>query len=119
MTLQTNLPTVVEQQVTFFNGTNNVSIGYSPNNYEIIAGIFRGLGFEKDSVETMTFTILAQCKVLGMSVADFAVQLGKSSAVELNRTLAEFLNLNRLPTSLIGYKTRNTPNELIRRTVRF
>ena len=107
--------TVSTQQ--FFNNFYNKSYTISPNANDAIVSYFEGVADNKEAAQALAaaviYTSLSQ-EVDPMSTLDQFTQLEPG---ELNVYLAMYLNLNRIPSSLLGITNKPITNKYVGRTI--
>lgn len=107
--------TVSTQQ--FFNNFYNKSYTISPNANDAIVSYFEGVADNKEAAQALAaaviYTSLSQ-EVDPMSTLDQFTQLEPG---ELNVYLAMYLNLNRIPSSLLGVTNKPITNKYVGRTI--
>ena len=107
--------TVSTQQ--FFNNFYNKSYTISPNANDAIVSYFEGVAYNKEAAQALAaaviYTSLSQ-EVDPMSTLDQFTQLEPG---ELNVYLAMYLNLNRIPSSLLGITNKPITNKYVGRTI--
>jgi hypothetical protein len=107
--------TVSTQQ--FFNNFYNKSYTISPNANDAIVSYFEGVADNKEAAQALAaaviYTSLSQ-EVDPMSTLDQFTQLEPG---EINVYLAMYLNLNRIPSSLLGITNKPITNKYVGRTI--
>lgn len=107
--------TVSTQQ--FFNNFYNKSYTISPNANDAIVSYFEGIADNKEAAQALAaaviYTSLSQ-EVDPMSTLDQFTQLEPG---EINVYLAMYLNLNRIPSSLLGITNKPITNKYVGRTI--
>ncbi len=101
----------------FFNNFFNKDYNISPNANDAIVSYFEGVASNKESAQALAaaviYTSLSQ-EVDPMSTLDQFTQLEPG---ELNVYLAMYLNLNRIPSSLLGVTNKPITNKYVGRTI--
>ncbi len=65
---------------------------------------FQQAGFDLDAASTSAAVILRQAKIDGTPIFEILDTLRNFPAVSLSQIVAEILNNNRVPTSLLGFR---------------
>lgn len=68
-------------------------------------GFFTSRGFDRDAAEITALTVLKQAKLEHRHVFEILDNIDNDIDVSLNTTIATVLNNNRIPTSIIGFKS--------------
>ena len=74
---------------------------------------FQQAGFDLDASSTSASVILRQAKLDGTPIFEILDTLKNFPGVSLSQIVAEILNNNRVPTSILGYRTDAVkPNQI-------
>lgn len=105
----TNLPIRVETDSasgtkTFFNTYGNTQLEFSANEVSAATGFFKSRGFDDDASNLTAQVLLTQAKIDGVPVFKIIDTLKTFNGVQISAIVAEILNNNRNPTSVLGYR---------------
>ena len=116
--MATNLPSTIIQDSAagtnlFFDRYGEAPLEFAANDVALAVAFFQRAGFEQDAAETVAMTILRQAKIEGTAVAGLLDTLARYPAVQLSQIVGEILNNNRVPTSILGFRTTDVkPNQI-------
>ena len=116
--MTTNLPAqpIEDSAATtklYFENYGEAALEFPANDVIAAVGFFRQAGFDIDAASTSASVILRQAKIDGTPIFQILNTLKDFSGVSLGQIVAEILNNNRVPTSLLGYRTSDVkPNQI-------
>ena len=88
----------------FFNTYGNLQLEFSVNEVSAAIGFFKNQGFDDDASIVTAQVLLKQAKIDGVPVFKIIDTLKTLNGVQISAIVAEILNNNRTPTSVLGYK---------------
>jgi hypothetical protein len=71
----------------------------------------------KSSASVLASAVIFTAKNQGQDPLELVKEFKKLGTGEINEFLAAYLNLNRVPTSLIGVLNKPTPNQFVERAI--
>lgn len=90
---------------------------YSANEVSATIGFFTNKGFSKESAQNIGAAILRQAKFEGKPVFTILDLIKDFTPAQLNAVIAEILNNNRKPTSLLGFRSNQISKSEIERNI--
>ncbi len=114
----TNLPAdTIEDSAAntklFFEKYGEPAFEYSSNDVQFAIGFFSSRGFSEEAANLVAMFLLRQAKINGSPVSKLLDTLTALGDVAVSRVVAEVLNNNRIPTSILGFKTEQVrPNQI-------
>jgi len=97
----------------YFGSYGEAALEFNANDINYTQAFFESKGFDGDAATTVTMTLLRQAKIDGTPVGEILDSLQSFTGTELSQVVSEILNNNRVPTSILGYKTPDVkPNQL-------
>ena len=78
---------------------------FSANDVTLAVNFFTSAGFDKDAAETVAVTLLRQAKIDAVPITKILDTLVGFPTKTLSQLVGEILNNNRVPTSLLGFRT--------------
>ena len=115
--MATNLPSKsIEDSAAgtklYFDRYGEDALEFSANDVTLTIAFFERAGFDNDAASTVGMTLLRQAKLEGTPVAEILDTLKVFSAIQLSQLVGEILNNNRVPTSILGFRTADVkPNQ--------
>jgi hypothetical protein len=115
--MATNLPSqVIEDSAAgtklYFGSYGEAALEFNANDIQYTQGFFESKGFDGDAATTVTMTLLRQAKLDGTPIAQILDSLQTFNGSQLSQIVSEILNNNRVPTSILGYRTPDVkPNQ--------
>ncbi len=108
--MATNLPSIEIQDSAagtklYFNTYGENVMEFPANDVTVAVSFFTAAGFDKDAAETVAVTLLRQAKIDAVPVTQILDTLKGFPAKTLSQLVGEILNNNRVPTSLLGFRT--------------
>jgi len=103
----------------FFNNIYNPVVGVSQNINDAIYSYFEQYTQNKDSAKILTQVVISTAQEQNLDPLVVLTDFQKLDNNELNAYLALFLNLSRVPTSLLGVKVPPVTNPYISRSILF
>lgn len=114
----TNLPAeTVEDSAAatklYFERYGEQPLEFAANDVTLAVSFFERAGFDSDAATTVAMVILRQAKIDGEPVAQILDTMSSFSTVTLSQLVGEVLNNNRVPTSILGFRTTDVkPNQI-------
>lgn len=118
--MATNLPesSITDSSATtkyFFDQYGEIPLTFPSNDVDSSVSFFKSRGFAEEAAISTALVILKQARIDGVSVFAVLDTLKGLTQLELSSVVAEILNNNRRPISILGYRARNiTKNEIER-----
>lgn len=115
--MATNLPSqIIEDSAAgtklYFDSYGEAALEFSANDVTLTVSFFESKGFDKDAASVVSMTLLRQAKIDGTPVASILDSLRSFSGIQLSQVVGEILNNNRVPTSILGFRTSDVkPNQ--------
>lgn len=116
--MATNLPSrVIEDSAAgtklFFDRYGEAPMEFSANDVTLAVSFFEASGFDSDAANTVAMTLLRQAKIESIPVAQILDSLRGLDKMGLSQLVGEILNNNRVPTSILGFRTTEVrPNQI-------
>lgn len=117
MTQLTN--TNLNPTTRYFNNVYDPVQGISQNINDAIYSYFEQYTGNKESAKVLTQVVISTAQAQNLDPLAVLTDFQKLNDNELDAYLALFLNLNRVPTSLLGVKLPPVTNAYISRTILF
>ena len=89
----------------YFDTYGEAGLEYAANDVTAAVGFFESTGFDTDAAETVAMTLLRQAKIDATPISQVLDTLKGFPAKNLSQLVAEILNNNRVPSSILGYRT--------------
>jgi predicted Zn-dependent peptidase len=121
--MNTNLPIEIENTDSaeatklFFDQYGISGYEYSANEVSATIGFFTAKGFSKESAQSIGAAILRQARFEGKPVFELLDLIKGFTPAQLNAVIAEILNNNRKPTSLLGFRSNQISKSEIERNI--
>jgi hypothetical protein len=117
--MTTNLPAqIVEDSAAatklYFENYGEAALEFPSNDVTAAVSFFQQAGFDLDAASTSAAVILRQAKIDSTPIFEILDTLKNFPGVSLSQIVAEILNNNRVPTSLLGYRTGDVKLDQIR-----
>jgi len=115
--MATNLPSyTVEDSAAgtklYFDTYGEAALEFSATDVTLANSFFVKAGFANDAASVVSMTLLRQAKIDGTPIAEILDTLKSYPAIQLSQIVGEILNNNRVPTSLLGFRTTDVkPNQ--------
>jgi hypothetical protein len=106
-----------DETINFFNNYYNAPLELKAVEFDAIIGFFTSRGFQKESAEAITVTIIKQARADGFNPMVVLDNLKKFTTIELNSVTTELLNANRFKTSFLGYGSKFTAISEVTRNI--
>lgn len=106
-----------DETINFFNNYYNAPLELKAVEFDAIIGFFTSRGFQKESAEAITVTIIKQARADGFNPMVVLDNLKKFTTIELNSVVTELLNANRFKTSFLGYGSKFTAISEVTRNI--
>jgi hypothetical protein len=98
--------------VATLTGEGGVLDGLEQNDVTAAVSFFTGAGFDSDAAATVAMTLLRQAKIDSTPISQILDTLTGLNKNTLSQLVGEILNNNRVPTSLLGFRTADIkPNQ--------
>jgi len=116
--MATNLPSqLIEDSAAgtklYFGSYGEAPLEFNANDVTYTQAFFESKGFDKDAATTVTMTLLRQAKIDETPIGQILDSLQTFTGSQLSQVVSEILNNNRVPTSILGYKTTEVrPNQI-------
>ena len=96
----------------YFENYGEAALEFPSNDVTAAISFFQQAGFDLDAASTCAAVILRQAKIDGTPIFQILDTLKTFPGVSLGQIVAEILNNNRVPTSILGYRTNDVkPNQ--------
>ena len=115
--MATNLPSqIIEDSAAgtkiFFDSYGETALEFSANDVNYSLSFFEKAGFDADASALVTMTLLRQAKIDGTPISLILDTLKSFTGIQLSQVVGEILNNNRVPTSILGFRTTDVkPNQ--------
>ena len=116
--IKTNLPATsapadsADRTKKFFDEYYNEGINFVSSEIDAATGFFKSKGFEESAAVSVAAVLLRQAKKENLKVFELIDALKNLDELELNNTVRDVLNFNRLRISILGTRTdRSRENE--------
>jgi len=108
--MSTNLPSFEIQDSAagtklYFDTYGEAALEFAANDVTVAVSFFTGAGFDSDAAATVAMTLLRQAKIDATPISQILDTLKGFPVKTLSQLVAEILNNNRVPTSLLGFRT--------------
>lgn len=116
--MATNLPSqVIEDSAAgtklYFDRYGESALEFSSIDIDLTHSFFERAGFDHDAASVVAMTLLRQAKIEGVAIGKILDTLKGFKTIELSQLVGEILNNNRVPTSLLGFRTTDVkPNQI-------
>ena len=116
--MASNLPSsIIEDSAAgtklYFERYGETALEFGANDVTAAVSFFRKAGFDDDAANTSAMILLRQAKIDSTPIGQILGVFKDYSSAELNEIVIEILNNNRVPTSLLGFRTQDIkPNQL-------
>lgn len=116
--MATNLPSqIIEDSAAgtkiFFDSYGEIALEFSANDVNYSQSFFEKAGFDADAASLVTMTLLRQAKIDGTPISQILDTLKAFNGIQLSQVVGEILNNNRIPTSILGFRTTDVkPNQI-------
>lgn len=97
----------------FFDTYGEAPMEFPANDVSYTQSFFERAGFDSDAASVVTMTLLRQAKIDGTPIAEILDSLKTFTGIQLSQIVGEILNNNRVPTSILGFRTTDVkPNQI-------
>lgn len=108
--LRTNLPAPVttdsaEKTRKFFDEYYDEGVNFASGDIDAAVGFFRSKGFDESAAISVSAVLLREAKKENLKVFELIDALKNLNELQLNNTVRDVLNYNRLGISVLGAKT--------------
>ena len=116
--MATNLPSrIIEDSAAgtklYFDRYGEAALEFSSNAVTLTLAFFERAGFDADAASTVSMTLLRQAKLDNIPITEILDTLKNFPAIQLSQLVGEILNNNRVPTSILGFRTADVrPNQI-------
>lgn len=116
--MATNLPSQqIEDSAAgtklYFDRYGEAALEFSAADVNYTLSFFERAGFASDAAATVGMTLLRQAKLDGVPIAQILETLKSFQGIQLSQLVGEILNNNRVPTSILGFRTTDVkPNQI-------
>lgn len=116
--MATNLPSqIIEDSAAgtklYFDRYGEAPMEFSANDVTLAVSFFERAGFDSDAANTVAMTLLRQAKIDSTPIATILDSLKNFPKIMLSQLVGEILNNNRIPTSILGFRTTDVkPNQI-------
>lgn len=114
----TNLPAeVIEDSAAatklYFDKYGEQALEFPANEVTLAVSFFERAGFDTDAANTVAAVLLRQAKIDGEAIGKILDTLGNYPTGAISQIVGEVLNNNRVPTSILGFRTTDVkPNQI-------
>lgn len=117
--MATNLPQPTRQDSAeftklFFDTYGQAPLEFNAVDVDATINFFIKRGFAEDAALSVSTVILKQAKLDGISVTQILDSLTGFEEIQISALVSEILNNNRVPTSILGFKTTVDNRNIIR-----
>lgn len=117
--MTTNLPAeIIEDSAAptklYFERYGEQALEFPANDVALTVSFFQNAGFDSDAASTVAMVLLRQAKIDGEPIAQILDTLKSFPSVSLSQIVGEVLNNNRVPTSILGFRTTDVRPTQIR-----
>lgn len=115
--MATNLPSQIITDSAagtklYFDKYGEAPLEFAANDVTLATGFLKNSGFDKDAAQTVAMILLRQAKIDSVPIAQLIDTLSVFDSAQLNQLVGEILNNNRVPTSILGFRTTDVrPNQ--------
>ena len=96
----------------YFGSYGEAALEFNANDVTYTQSFFESKGFDKDAAITVSMTLLRQAKIDSTPVGQILDSMQSFTGAQLSQIVSEILNNNRVPTSILGYRTADVkPNQ--------
>ncbi len=108
--MATNLPNQIIQDSAagtklYFQSYGESAMEFPSMDVDLAHTFFERAGFDNDAASVVAMTLLRQAKIEGIPVGQILDSLSGYNAITLSQLVGEILNNNRVPTSILGFRT--------------
>ena len=100
----------------FFNNFFTKQYNISPDANDAVVAFFELVTDNKESAQALSAAVIYTCLTQEINPMSILQQFSGLSQGELDAYLAMFLNLNRIPSSLLGVSNTPVTNKYVQRT---
>ncbi len=101
----------------YFNNIFKPTTSLQTDMVDAVETYFEIITKNKTSARVLASAVIFTAKNQGLDPLELVKEFKKLGPGELNESLAAYLNLNRVPTSLIGTLNSPTPNQFVERAI--
>lgn len=97
----------------YFDSYGEAAMEFSSVDVSVTHSFFESKGFDHDAASVVAMTLLRQAKIDGMPITKILDTLVAFNGIQLSQLVGEILNNNRVPTSILGFRTTDVrPNQI-------
>ena len=100
----------------FFNNFFTKQYDISPDANDAVVTFFEKITDNKESAQALSASVIYTCLSQGIDPMSVLKQFSNLAQGEIDAYLAMFLNLNRIPSSLLGVTNTPVTNKYVQRT---
>lgn len=120
--MTTNLPTLQnltasEKTRIFFDEYGRKPIEFGAVELDRVVGFFVARGFDEDAAYNTGLSLMKRAKIDAISVSLLLDSLSGFTEVQISRIVAEILNNDRKPISILGFRVETSKTELLSRNI--
>jgi hypothetical protein len=101
----------------YFNNVFKPLVALQSDMVDAVETYFEIITKNKASASVLASAVIFTAKNQGQDPLELVKEFKKLGTGEINEFLAAYLNLNRVPTSLIGVLNKPTPNQFVERAI--
>lgn len=110
--------TNIDRTVEIFDSFYNIKYVADANKYDVVYSYFYGINGSKSISANFTAALFRIAQQTGIDVLNLLSELqGLPNTLDLNKTIAYYLNLMKSKTSLYGVSKIPSPNQSVARNV--
>lgn len=107
----------VEESGQYFNNLSLPVFNVSQSVDNAVQSFFETITDDKESAKILASAVMYTAYLQNNNPMEVIAEFRKLQSGEINEALAAFLNLNRIPTSLLGVKNTIRTNQYIKRAI--
>lgn len=109
--------TSLDQTVRLFDSFYSIDLHVNSNDYDIVHGYFRSVCDSKNVADNFTVVLFRIAQETQIPVLDLLGQIKGTTKMEMNQTLAYYLNSFKSKTSLYGIAVVPKSNQPVSRNI--
>lgn len=107
----------IEESGQYFNNLTLPPFNVSQTVDNAVQSFFETITDDKESAKILASAVMYTAYLQNNNPMEVIAEFRKLQSGEINEALAAFLNLNRIPTSLLGVKNTIRTNQYIKRAI--
>lgn len=107
----------IEESGQYFNNLTLPLFNVSQTVDNAVQSFFETITDDKESAKILASAVMYTAYLQNNNPMEVIAEFRKLQSGEINEALAAFLNLNRIPTSLLGVKNTIRTNQYIKRAI--